>query len=157
MRKIQLTQNKVALVDDDQYEFLMQWKWCADKSGKIFYAQRRLSTINGKCCKIRMHHEIIGKPPKGFEVDHENGNGLDNQRHNLRFVTHRENCQNRKNQKSSSQYQGVYWRINEKKWSAQIQINGIVKHLGYFHDELDAFNTYKQAVEALGEKVIEDF
>ena len=157
MKEIQLTQGQVALVDDDIFEELNQFKWCVVKDRKIFYAHRQLPTVNGKRCKIKMHHAIIGKPPKGYETDHKNGQGLDNQRHNLRHVTHRENCQNRKNQESSSQYPGIYWKKDEKKWIAQIQINGKSNSLGCFVDELEAFKIYKQAVEALGEKIIEDF
>lgn len=157
MKEIQLTQGQVALVDDDMYEYLSQFKWQIRKHGKTFYARRSLSQINGKRHMIQMHHEIIGYPPKGFEVDHQNGNGLWNLRNNLRFVTHRQNCQNQKNQKTSSRFPGVHWDKDKQKWMAKIQINGICKNLGRFVDEHKAFFVYKQAVESIGEKVIGDF
>ena len=155
MREIILTQGKVALVDDENFERLNQFKWCAAKIGKMFYAQRSIPKINGKQATIVMHREIMGKPPKGFEIDHENGNGLWNLKNNLRFVTNRQNCQNKRNGKNkSSQFPGVSWKKKNKKWQAYITINGINKYLGYFTDECEAFEAYKQAINDIGETVI---
>lgn len=154
MKKILLTQGKVVLVDDEDFERLNQVKWCAMKGRNTFYAVRNSSTVNGKRHLIYMHHEIIGKPPIRFKTDHRDGNGLNNQRNNLRHITSRQNCQNRINITKSSQYPGVYWFKQYKKWAARIRINGIKKHLGYFMNEFDAFNAYRQAVEAIGEEVI---
>ena len=157
MREIQLTQGQVALVDDEDFEWLNQWKWFAyaSKTRKVFYAARQLPRVNGKQFTFYMHHEIIGRPPKGFEVDHRNGRGTDNQRHNLRHVTRRQNCQNRKNVISSSKYPGVSWYERGKKWQVHIVINGTNKYLGRFVDEEKAFEVYCQAVEAIGEEIIE--
>jgi hypothetical protein len=157
MKKISLTQEKYALVDDEDFKWLSQWKWYTKKDKKTFYAIRGMF-VNGKRYTIYMHHEIMGKQPKGFEADHGNGNGLDNQRHNLRYVTHRQNCQNKKNgRKKSSQYPGVCWEKRRQKWKTEIQINGKRKWLGYFTDEHKAFEAYKQAVNAIGEKIINIF
>ena len=150
MKEIFLTQGKVALVDDEDFERLNQFKWQAVKNGKTIYGTR-----SKQQCIIYMHHEIIGKPPKGFETDHGNGNGLDNQRYNLKFVTHRQNCQNKKNgKKKTSQYPGVCWKKRTRKWQVGIQINGKNKHLGYFVDEKKAFEVYEQAVKNIGETII---
>jgi len=154
MKEIQLTQNQVALVDDEDFERLNQVKWCADKMGNTFYGRRHSPCVNGKRYEILMHHEVIGKPPKGFEVDHLNGVGTDNQKENLRFVTRRQNCQNKKNTKKTSIYPGVHWQKLRGKWCTQITINGKLKHLGLFTDELKAFEAYEQAVNKLGETVI---
>lgn len=154
MKEIELTQKQVTLVDDEDFERLNGWKWFALKDRKTFYVGRWLPKINGKRYIIFMHHEVIGKPPKGFETDHENGNGLDNQRNNLRHVTHRQNTQNRKNIKTSSRYPGVNWFKRDKKWRAHITINGSQKYLGSFTNEEEAFKAYCQAVNGLGEKII---
>ena len=157
MREIVLTQNQVALVDDEDYEWLNQWKWYADKpkTGDTFYAYRNSSTVNGKRHRIAMHHEVAGYPLKSFEIDHESGRGLDNQRSNLRHVTKRENQQNRKNgKKKSSQYPGVYWNKARRKWQVNISINNKTKYLGNFVNEKEAYETYCQAVSELGEKVL---
>ncbi len=150
MKKIKLTQNKVALVDDEDYEYLNQFKWCAHKDTKTYYAKRWVNTNT----MITMHHEIIGYPPVGFETDHKSGNGLNNQRYNLRNVTHRQNCQNKKNIIKASRYPGVSWHNQTKKWRARIWINVASKHLGLFFTEIEAFNAYRNAVHALGETVI---
>ena len=154
MKEIILTKNQVALVDDADYDELNKFKWFADKNGKTFYAGRNSPTINGKRHTIHMHHEVIGKPPKGFETDHKNGRGTDNQRKNLRHVTHRQNQQNLKNIKKTSIYPGVGWHKARQKWRAYIVISYKNKHIGLFTSELEAFEAYKQAVEKLGEKVI---
>jgi hypothetical protein len=141
-------------IDDENYERLSRHKWHVHKSRKTFYARRCSSAINGKCHIILMHHEIIGWPLQGFVGDHEDGNGLNNQRHNLRHVTLRQNAQNRKNIVKSSKYPGVTWNKSRKKWMAKITIKGINQYLGRFMNELEAFNAYKQAVKAIGETII---
>ena len=128
MKEIALTQGQFALVDDCEYERLSQFKWYAHKNYKTFYAVRHSPRIKGKRYLIYMHHKIIGKPPKNYVSDHENGNGLDNQRENLRFVTHRQNSQNRKNKKGSSEYPGVCWHERDQRFQARITINGISNH-----------------------------
>lgn len=155
MKKITLTQNQVAFVDDEDFERLNQFKWHTYKSQNTFYARRNLPRVKGKQTGIYMHHEVIGKPPEGFETDHHDGNGRNNRQNNLRHVTARQNGQNL-HCKKSSQYSGVCWHKGAKKWMARIGINGIDKYLGLFANELEAFTAYKQAVENIGEKVIGD-
>ncbi|MCK9460667.1 MAG: HNH endonuclease [Proteobacteria bacterium] len=152
MKEIPLTQGKVALVDDDDFEWLSQWKWCAIKHWNTFYAMRMSKTVNGKRENIQMHHAIIGKK-EGLVTDHINGNGVDNRRENLRHVTHRQNGQNRHHEKTSK-YLGVHWHKPLNKWLAQIQINGQKKHLGVFKDEQAAYHAYYNAVTALGETIL---
>ena len=155
MKEIALTQGKTALVDDEDYEQLNRFNWCISRAGKLFYAMRNSPRIKGKRHRIYMHHVVIGTPPTGLQVDHENGMGVDNRKENLRFVTRRQNTQNKQNIKKSSKYPGVYWNKNEKKWRAHITIKGKSKHLGYFTDEKEAFEAYKQAVNKIGEKMVE--
>ena len=154
MKKIRLTQNQVALVDDEDFERLNQFKWCAHKLKLTFYATRNSPKINGKRRTIRMHHEIIGRPPVGKMSDHADGNGCNNQRYNLRHVTNRQNCQNKKNIQKTSKYTGVSWSKSNKKWYTHIMINGKTKSLGFFTNEKEAFETYRKAVNELNEKII---
>ena len=155
MKKIPLTQGLFALVDDDDYEWLMQWKWQAYKHCNTFYA-RRFVTKNKRRATIRIHQQILGIR-LGMITDHKDGNGLNNQRHNLRHVTVRQNAQNR-HIKKTSKYPGVHWEKRSERWQAQIGLNGRRKHLGYFTDERDAFSAYKEAVQAMtGQDVIEIF
>jgi len=123
MKKISLTQGKFALVDDIDFTFLNQWKWCFD--GR--YAVRKK---NNK--KIYMHREIV-KTKKGFDTDHINRNKIDNQRSNLRSCTRSQNLYNcglRSN--NTSGFNGVSYNKSRKKWEAYLYINGKKKNLGLF-------------------------
>ena len=148
MREIPLTQGKVALVDDGDYPEISKFKWYAHKDGKTWYALRSSPRdACGKQYKIMMHRTIF-KICDGLEIDHINGNGLDNRCENLQAVTTRGNAQNR-HQLKSSKYPGVTWREYHQKWSAQISLNGRVRHIGYFSDEVSAFVAYENACSSL--------
>lgn len=141
-KSITLTQGKVALVDDEDFEYLNQWKWFAEKRGSgLVYAVR-----NVKQKPLHMHTQII-KTPKGMVTDHINGDGLDNRRCNLRACTHGENMRNRKvgqvNNKSG--YKGAHWSKRQEKWKAEIRVNGKSIHLGYFNDLIEAAQAYDRA------------
>ncbi len=140
-RRIKLTQGKYAIVDPEDYEKLIGYNWFAVKDLHTFYAQRN---ENGKT--IKMHRQIMNPPPGRF-VDHENHEGLDNRKANLRIATPAENSRNRKKQssKSSSRYKGVYLAKETKKWRAAIYHNNECIHLGYFENEEDAAKAYDQA------------
>lgn len=152
-KEIPLTQGKIAIVDDEDFEELSRYKWCAHKDGNTFYALRSIRKEDGKYTKITMHQQILGKK-EGYEIDHINGNGLDNRHENLRHVTHRQNGQNRHISKSS-RYPGVYWLKQRRKWYSRIRLNGKMKSLGLFNNEYEAFMAYVNAVKIYtGQKVI---
>jgi hypothetical protein len=151
MREILLTQGKVALVDDEDFERINLHKWYAHKDCHTFYAHRGVKIPSQKT--IIMHHEILG-PIAGQMVDHINGNGLDNRKENLRLVTRRANGQNRHHNKHSK-YPGVTRRGTS--WQAQMMIRGKSTYLGSFHTEEEAFNEYKKVAEAIGVDVVLPF
>ena len=139
-KEIDLTQGKVALVDDEDYEWLSQWKlWYARKSGRTFYAGRCCMRENGEPYIIHMHRVILGLQPGDGEVDHINHNGLDNRRSNLRVVSHKVNSRNRrKHKRNTSGHNGVVWEKKNKKWRARIDMNRKNIHLGLFDNIDDA-------------------
>ena len=148
MREIRLTQGKVALVDDIDFEYLDQWKWYAHKGHNTFYALRRAPCPNRG--RILMHRVILeGMDFKDFkETDHIDGDGLNNQRNNLRPATHQQNQANRKiNKDNKIKQKGVWWSKRAKKWTAQIRINYKRIHLGYFDELIDAVKAYNRAAE----------
>lgn len=146
MKKIKLTQGKIALVDDADFEELNKYKWFAHKDKKTFYAHRNFKKSNGKQSMKIMHRIILGEP-KSF-VDHKDGDGLNNQRHNLRFCNHSSNGMNRgKNINNKSGFKGVSWDKKICKWQTQIFFNGKAKHLGYFINNLEAYKTYCEAAK----------
>jgi len=142
MKEIPLTQGKVALVDDADYDALMVRSWCY--SGGYAWAK-----INGR--KESMHRFLMNAP-KGMDVDHINGNGCDNRRCNMRLATRTQNNHNRHRQTmpgSVSQYKGVYWDKTNGKWAAGVRINGKQHFLGYFVSEIDAARAYDSAAKQL--------
>ena len=139
MRKIKLTQGKFALVDDKDFEKLSKYKWCAyGKRGYTYYA-----TWGGR---IDMHRMILGLV-KGDRkiVDHVNHNGLDNQRSNLRVVSHAENLRNRRGIQTNSKsgHTGVYWNKQTENWRVHIKVTNKQIHLGRFDDIKDAIAARK--------------
>jgi len=150
MKKIFLNKNKHALVDDEDYGWLSKYKWTAKESGgNIFYAIRR-NPENGK--HLYMHKVIMGNL-RGFEVDHANGDSLDNRKSNLRICSHKQNLRNQKlSSANTSGYKGVYLRKDTKKWEAGIKVNQKRIVLGSFDDILDAAKAYNNAaIEYFGE------
>lgn len=107
MMQIPLTKGLVALVDDDDYDFLMQWKWCASDCsrglGTKFYAVTQIRTFEYKRKRIYMHRVIMGEP-LNLCVDHINGDSLDNRKENLRSVTVSENAAHKQPSKSKYDY-----------------------------------------------------
>lgn len=145
MREIKLTQGQVALVDDEDYERVNQFKWYAQKHRNTFYAKRNVF-IDGRHTTQRMHRFIMGNNLKKPMIDHGDGNGCNNQRYNLRPCTPSENMMNSVSRKNSfSIYKCVYWNKIAKKWMANIRTNGKSTHLGYFNNEIDAARAYDAA------------
>jgi len=144
---IPLTQDKFAIVDAQDYEWLSKYKWYALKDKRTYYAAR---SSNRKT--LRMHREIM-RAPKHLLVDHRDHNGLNNRRSNLRICTLAENIRNRRsNRGSTSKYKGVTWFKARNLFQASITFNGRRIHLGYFKSEIDAAKAYdKKAKELFGE------
>lgn len=146
MKEIPLTQGKVAIVDDDMYDYLSQWKWYARKDGKNWYAQRN-DGIKPFRKLVLMHREITNAP-NGMDVDHWNRNGLDNRRENLRVCTRTENSRNaglRITNKSG--YKGVCWNKQHRVYDAHIRVDGKFLYLGSFSDSREAARAYDAAAK----------
>jgi hypothetical protein len=147
--EVPLTQGKIALVDDED-EWVTDWKWRAkSSSGDLFYAARNSPRPSKK--EIWMHREIM-LPPPGLEIDHVNGNGLDNRRLNLRLATSSQNKWNAKKSSgnTASIYKGV--SVSRQGWRAQIRCNGGRYHLGVFKTAEEAAEVYNAAaLELFGE------
>ena len=154
MKQVPLTQGQFAIIDDEDYEFITQWKWFAMKKKRgyktIFYAARRSTKIvNGvrRRCMIWMHREI-NKTSNNSLTDHKDGNGLNNIRSNLRDATQRQNSRNVKSAYGVSKYKGVHWDKQKNKWRASIRIDGRLKCLGRYYNEEDAANAYNVAAKS---------
>lgn len=147
VKKIKLTKGCEAIVDDQDYEFLMQWKWSASKSDTSFYAMRAEGPRRSQ--KFLYMHRVIAAAEKGQTVDHIDGNTLNNTRKNLRIVTTRQNSMNaRSHRDSASKFKGVYPNGKAgKPWCAGICIKGKRSHLGVFQTEVEAAMAYDYAAK----------
>lgn len=144
MKEIQLTQGKVALVDDADFELVAAHKWNAAKRKNSWYAQ----SYAGGDKRIHMHRLIMDFPE--MEVDHINGNGLDNRRENLRLATRTQNNRNNRGHvAATSRFKGVSWSVERQKWFACIGVDGKTIPLGRYADEKEAAQAYNVAAKKL--------
>ncbi len=153
MKKIFLTRGKYALVDDEDYDRLMEhsWAWVPATSSKSNkgYAVRKGSKRKGEPRTVQMHREILGiiRENDGVFVDHINLNSLDNRKVNLRLVGIQANSFNRPKpiMDCTSKYKGVMRRANQTKWTARIKFNGRHVELGSYETEEIAASVYNFA------------
>ena len=147
MKEIPLTQEKVALVDDEDFEQLSQFKWYAIRMGRLIYAahqQRVFSGYSGQRLLL-MHSQILKRHSNAVEVDHIDGNGLNNIRSNLRLVTRRQNCQNYHITKTS-RFPGVSWDKTYGRWQSHVWFGQTHIALGRFDTEEEAYSEYVGAI-----------
>lgn len=141
MKQIGLSRRKVAIVDEEDFATLSKWKWYCTAQG---YAAHDVNKPppNGhyKDHQVLMHR-LLTNAPKGIEVDHINGDKLDNRRVNLRLANRSQNMGN-------VFHVGVTyfkWGKRLKRWKAQIMVNYQNKFLGYFLTEDEAIKAYAEA------------
>lgn len=146
MKTISLSKGQVAFVDDEDFEILSSMKWhlCFGAARKQYAAH---SIFLGKDnVKTALMHRVILNAPPERHVDHIDGNGLNNQKQNLRLCNRSENMCNQKVRKDSEAgIRGVRFHKRIKRWQARIQVLGKSKHLGYFDTPELAAAAYKKA------------
>lgn len=139
MKQIKLTQDRYALIDDEDFDLISQYKWHFD--GK--YAAKKSPD------KVYLHR-LIMKPQRSEQVDHIDGNKLNNTKNNLRVANGQNNQANRinPNKNNKSGYKGVYF-MNDKRrnkpWAAHIKVNYKSMYLGVFESKQEAAKAYNQA------------
>ena len=140
--RIPLNQGHFALIDSEDEPLVSKHKWRASrKNGKNWYV-----VSNSKRVHKRMHR-LIMNAPDGVDVDHRNGNTLDNRRSNLRFANNSQNQANRHklNTLNTSGYRGVTLHKQTQKWQAQIKVNGKYNYLGLYSSLEEAAKAYDSA------------
>jgi len=149
VKTIQLTQGYVAKVDDEDFERVAAFKWCAHVKGKTAYAARNAPRGSGGKRTIYLHR-FVTNAPDDMLVDHISGDGLDCRRSNLRLFTQAENRRNRgKPSNNTSGLKGVSWSERGKKWFAQITRDGKTVHLGSFAEKEAAAQAYAKAAQSI--------
>lgn len=136
MKEIPLiNSDKVAIVDDEDFEEVSKYDWCLTNVG---YVRSRAPVLL---------HRFILKTPKDLDTDHINHDPLDNRRNNIRIATTSQNCANKRKPRGdkTSQFKGVCWREHAHKWMAVIVANRKYIYLGYFTSETAAAIAYDLA------------
>lgn len=140
VKTIPLSRGLHTIVDDEDYDFLNQWKWCVNNGYAV-----RTATVLGKRVRYYMHRELL-ELESGQVGDHINGKKLDNRRQNLRACTYSQNAQNRRKRTiNASGVKGVTWNTTNKAWHARIRVSGRLIHLGIFNTIEAAAEKYNQA------------
>lgn len=147
MKKITLSKGKYktfAIIDDEDFERVNLYSWSVDFSRSVHtaYAETNIKKPNGKKTTLYLHRLILNPGPN-LEVDHINGNGLDNRKENLRVATRNENARNLPKQKrNTSGFKGVDWHKPTQKWRAKLSHNSKTIHLGLFDNPRHAAICY---------------
>lgn len=143
--RIMLTQGMEAIITTDIYPIIKDYRWYASRSKNTFYAISNMCGCGDKNKLVKMHQLIL--PTMGNkQVDHVDGNGLNNTTTNLRLVTPSQNLMNRGIQSNNkSGHTGVCWYKGKNKWIVNIKVENKSIHLGYFTSKEDAIATRKEA------------
>lgn len=135
---------KKCYIDKEDVGEVQEHRWCVikykrKKQEDVFYVRCKIK-VNDKW-KTKSLHRFLTKAEDGLQIDHIDGNPLDNRRSNLRAVTHQQNHFNR------TSARGCYWNKLLKKYQAQITVDGKQIHLGCFDTEQEARAAYLEAKE----------
>jgi AP2 domain len=144
-RLIPLTQNKNAIVDIGDFDWLNQWNWRVqwNRASNMFYVVRSSTTQSGKRINVYMHRQILDCKSKEEEGDHRNHNTLDNRRQNLRRCTSANNKWNSSLRKDNTTgFRGVSMRSENGRFTAQIWIDSKPRRLGCYATAEEAARVY---------------
>lgn len=136
-----------AVVDSSDWPEVSQYTWCLLNADGKQYAVREEPMQNGRRGKqILMHRQLLCAED-GQLCDHNDGDGLNNRRSNIRIATAAENAQNTRKARGGSRFKGVSWEKRWNHWRVVIQVDGKQKYIGSFNDEVEAAKAYNKAAE----------
>jgi len=146
MKKIELTQGYFTLVDDEDFEWLSMFSWRVSRTRLVNYARTSKYNKTTKKVDSANMHRIILNAPENMEVDHIDGNGLNNQKCNLRFATRSQNTCNIKKVYGNVSFRGVHKTPNNT-YRAMISVKGKKKHVGTYKSAIEAAISYDKAAK----------
>ena len=141
---IPLRDGCVLLIDDADYADVAQWSWHCVRIGTYHQPRAWIRESGHKPRKIAIGRYLL-RPEAGFEVDHINGDTLDNRRENLRLVTKQQNQWNQRRVRGSVPFKGVKWDPKHRCYSAGIRIQQVYTHLGHYAEAIWAAHAYDRA------------
>ena len=135
-------------ISDEDYDYVSQFRWYVWETRGIFYARR-----SERDRKIYMHRDILKPCNSKIKIDHEDHDGLNNQRSNIRVASHHQNMANQSNKKGSiSKYRGVVFDTRSNNWTVNLSKLGKRYYVGKFKTQEDAALAYNiKAKEVHGE------
>lgn len=147
------------MVDDDLYDWVIQWSWCASRKNGKWVVIRTISSNTTKSghTTLKLHRviweHINGPIPHSGQIDHINGDGLDNRIENLRLANNQQNQRNRgPNRNNNSGWKGVSWQKRDQRWRVQIMVDGSMRNLGTQNRKIIGALVYdRAAIEAFGD------
>ena len=143
MKTIKLTNSGETIVDDNDYDYLIKWKWQKSQHGYAVRCQyvstEKVNTKRGfrSVNKLIFMHRVVNQTPKGKYTDHINGDKLDNRKSNLRTCTYSQNSINKPLKKD-----GIQYRKDRKKSPYRVYVSHDKKeiYIGSFSDYEDALS-----------------
>jgi len=145
---------QVALFDDEDTFLVESWKWHLHPSGRTIYL--RGFPKGNRAFGLKYMHRLLTGAEKGEDVDHVNGDGLDNRRLNIRRCDRSQNSANRHAAQSATGVKGVHFEAYTGKWRAEIQWKGRRWKLGRFHTQGEAAKLGQQRAQLSQQKSISD-
>ena len=141
MKKITTAKGENILVDECDFNWLLNYSWHVRKCAGYFYATTKSSRPKHKTIYM---HRLILDAKKGEYVDHIDGNGLNNTRSNIRICTNKQNSFNQKARGRTSKFKGVSFCSRTKKWIVTMKLEDRTRFFGRFDKEIDAAKKYNE-------------
>ncbi len=128
----------ISLFDNKFKSKIQKHKWGASLKGKKYYIKTDICDKYGNGKVLYLTNFILGEKD-GYQIDHINGDTLDNRKHNLRFCTQQQNLMNK------TEARGISFNKKYKKWETYIGVNKKIIRLGYYKDEKQALRIRRKA------------
>lgn len=142
--RLPLQNGLFTLIDDADYPLVQNYGWYASRARNGWYVKACLYDPKTQITYGTVYlHRLLMNAPRSRKVDHQDGDGLNNQRYNLRFATNSQNLQNRRKCSGTSRYKGVSRSVDS--WVAHIRAEGKSRYLGRYRLEEEAARAYDAA------------